>query len=49
MQFSSRYIHTEAADEYRPSAEIVDELETVEAESAEIDTALKHILKRVTM
>ena len=35
----SRYIHTGQADEYRPIAEIVDELETLDQEAAE--TSLK--------
>ena len=41
----SRYIHTGAADEYRPIAEIVEELEALEAEAATTDVALKNILK----
>lgn len=44
----SRYIHTSEGEEYRPIAEIVEELETLEAEAAEIDATLKNILKRFT-
>jgi type I restriction enzyme M protein len=44
----SRYIHTGAADEYRPIAEIVEELEALESESRETDTALKVILERIS-
>jgi type I restriction enzyme M protein len=41
----SRYIHTGVADEYRPIAEIVEELDALEAEAATTDTSLKNILK----
>ena len=41
----SRYIHTGDADEYRPIAEIVEELESLESEAAETNAALKSILK----
>ena len=43
----SRYIHTGAGEEYRPIAEIVEELEALEAESRETDAALKTILARL--
>ncbi len=43
----SRYIHTGAGEEYRPIAEIVEELEALEAESRETDAALKSILARL--
>jgi type I restriction enzyme M protein len=43
----SRYIHTGEADEYRPIAEIVDELEAVNSEACEIDSVLKSILIRL--
>ncbi|MBI1747498.1 MAG: SAM-dependent DNA methyltransferase [Acidobacteria bacterium] len=43
----SRYIHTCAADEYRPIAEIVDELDALEGEARETDKALKTILGRL--
>jgi type I restriction enzyme M protein len=43
----SRYIHTGAADEYRPIAEIVEELEALEEETKGTDTALKEILARL--
>jgi len=41
----SRYIHTGDADEYRPIAEIVEELEALESEAAETNAALKSVLK----
>jgi type I restriction enzyme M protein len=41
----SRYIHTGAADEYRPIAEIVEELDTVEAEIAETNKSLKRLVQ----
>lgn len=41
----SRYIHTGAADEYRPIAEIVEELEGLEGEAEATNKALKKILK----
>jgi type I restriction enzyme M protein len=43
----SRYIHTGAGEEYRPIAEIVEELEALEAESRQTDAALKKILARL--
>ena len=43
----SRYIHTGAADEYRPIAEIVEELSALEDEARETDAALKKILKKL--
>ena len=45
----SRYIHTGAADEYRPIAEIVEELETLEEESKATDRTLKAILARIAV
>jgi type I restriction enzyme M protein len=45
MQFCSRYIHTGEADEYRPFAEIVEELEALEVEAVTTDADLKSILK----
>ena len=47
MQFCSRYIHTGEADEYRPSAEIVEELEALEEESKATNATLRAILKRL--
>lgn len=41
----SRYIHTADGEEYRPIAEIVDELETLEAEIQETKDALRTIIK----
>ena len=41
----SRYIHTGAADEYRPLAEIVEELDELEEEARETDVGLKKILE----
>lgn len=43
----SRYIHTGDAEEYRPLAEIVEELETLEAESAQVNSQLKRILDKL--
>ena len=43
----SRYIHTGEADEYRPIAEIVEELNALEEEAKATDAALKEILKRI--
>jgi len=43
----SRYIHTGEADEYRPIAEIVDELNALEDEAKETDRTLKAILVRI--
>jgi len=45
----SRYIHTGEADEYRPIAEIVEELETLDQEAAETSVSLKKILQALTM
>ena len=41
----SRYIHTGAGEEYRPIAEIVEELEGLETEAAETNAALKVVLQ----
>jgi len=43
----SRYIHTSDAETYRPIAEIVEELEVIEAEAKETDKALKKILEKI--
>ncbi|HLF63665.1 MAG TPA: N-6 DNA methylase [Saprospiraceae bacterium] len=43
----SRYIHTNDAETYRPIAEIVEELEIIEAEAKETDKALKKILEKI--
>ena len=43
----SRYIHTGEAEEYRPIAEIVEELNALEEEAKATDAALKEILKRI--
>jgi type I restriction enzyme M protein len=43
----SRYIHTGEADEYRPLAEIVEEMNTLEEEAKATDAALKAILKKI--
>lgn len=42
----SRYIHTSDAETYRPIAEIVEELNAIEAEARETDKALKEILAK---
>jgi type I restriction enzyme M protein len=41
----SRYIHTGAGEEYRPIAEIVEELESLDEEVAQSDNAIKQLLK----
>ena len=43
----SRYIHTSDAETYRPIGEIVEELNTIEAEARETDAALRKILKQL--
>ncbi len=43
----SRYIHTTEAETYRPIAEIVAELEAIEAEARETDAELKEILEKI--
>jgi type I restriction enzyme M protein len=43
----SRYIHTSDAETYRPIAEIVDELNVIEAEARETDKALRNVLKKI--
>jgi type I restriction enzyme M protein len=43
----SRYIHTGAGEEYRPIAEIAEELEVLEAEAQETDKVLKAVLGRI--
>ncbi len=43
----SRYIHTSDAATYRPIAEIVKELDAIEAEAHEADRALREILGRL--
>ena len=45
----SRYIHTGAGEEYRPIAEIVEELDALEKEAKATDAALKVILKRISI
>jgi len=43
----SRYIHTADAEEYRPLGEILEELEVLEAETAETNAALLTVLKKL--
>ena len=43
----SRYIHTGDAETYRPIAEIVEELNIIEAEARETDKALREILGKI--
>lgn len=43
----SRHIHVSDAEEYRPIAEIVEELEALETEVADTSAALKAVLKRL--
>lgn len=45
----SRYIFTGEADEYRPIAEIVEELEGLEVDARETDVALKVILTTIVV
>jgi len=45
----SRYIHTGEADESRPIAEIVEELEGLEAEAEITNAALKQVLKSIAV
>lgn len=48
MRHYSRYIHTGAGAEYRPIAEIVEELDALEGEARETDAALKSILEKLS-
>ena len=43
----SRYIHTGAANEYRPLAEIVEDLEALEEEADTTNAALKGFLAKL--
>ena len=43
----SHYVHTGADAEYRPLAEIVEELDELEAEARETDATLRNVLARV--
>ena len=43
----SRYIHTGAGDEYRPLAEIVDELDSLQAEEIATNAALRSVLTKL--
>jgi type I restriction enzyme M protein len=43
----SRYIHTADAEKYRPIGEILDELNTLEAEAAETNATIKTVIKRL--
>jgi type I restriction enzyme M protein len=45
----SRYIHTGEADEYRPIAEIVEELDELEEEAKEHDASLKKMLSALRL
>jgi type I restriction enzyme M protein len=45
----SRYIHTSESDEYRPIAEIVDELDVLEDEAQVTNNALKTILSKLAI
>lgn len=44
----SRYIHTGESEEYRPIAEIVEELEALEEEARETDRAFRNVLKKIS-
>lgn len=43
----SRYIHTGAAQTYRPISEIVEELKVIEVEARETDKASNEILEKL--
>src|SRR3990170_5285388 len=43
----SRYIHVSEAEEYRPIAEIIEELNALDEEAKETDAALRAILSRM--
>ena len=43
----SRYIHTGEGDEYRPIAEIVEELEALRLEAQETENTLSGLLKAI--
>ena len=43
----SRYIHTGAGDEYRPLAEIVDELDSLQTEETATNAALRSVLNKL--
>jgi hypothetical protein len=43
----SRYIHTGAGEEYRPLAEIIEEIDALEEEAKETDKALRTVLGRI--
>lgn len=43
----SRYIHTSDAETYRPIADIVEDLNVIEAEAKETDEVLRKILKQL--
>jgi type I restriction enzyme M protein len=43
----SRYIHTDAADEFRPIADIVDELNALEEEESATNNALRKVLAKL--
>lgn len=45
----SRYVQTGAADEYRPLAEIVEELDSLAIDVAKTDKALKSILAKLAI
>jgi type I restriction enzyme M protein len=44
----SRYIHTDEGEEYRPVAQIVEELEEIEQDAKETDAALKKVLRAIS-
>ena len=43
----SRYIHTGAGEEYRPIAEIVEELELIEEDAKKTEATLRTILEKL--
>ena len=45
----SRYIHTGAGEEYRPIAEIVEELNALDEETKETDRSLRAVLEKICL
>ena len=45
----SRYIHTGAGEEYRPIAEIVEELNALDEEAKETDRSLRAVLEKICL
>ncbi len=43
----SRYIHTSEGEEFRPIAEIIEELEAIDEDALAVNAALRSFLSRV--